>query len=286
MRIGHDVVVLLGKAGFWQRNSTEVQALATVALVILTGLYVAFTRKYVALTEKLTSKQDDAISAAREANDVARQSIAQQVESLIAARTANEVAREAIKQEQRFNEQEILHSRALYDETLKQRQDSQTPVCSVEFQWLGLHRRDGGGQMGTVTRDEFWKTDYDCPVSATITNHGPGPAQFWFDQVSTGQCRQARGTEPQADHLVIPENERLAFIWSLRGRGIDFATGWSGTVCELVIITTSLIVRVYDRHYWKFELSVPQNVDPLTMDHITVEYDSVATVDRHYPQDS
>ena len=149
--------------GWWARNGVEVQGFATLALIVVTIVYVALTRSMAAAAKTQAATAEKQLAHMRGAAEAEQ----------LATRRAQE------------------HAESVALEAIRDRLSAMTPVVIVE---VGLNHfgPQEGTSGGVVSEAEFSETTYELGVSFRCSNHGPGP---------TGRDRTARlvkWTEMQA----------------------------------------------------------------------------------------
>lgn len=225
---------------------------------------------------------------------VATATLAYVVVTWLTLRTLREqaaIAREDVQAAIEAAAKEHEVSERLYNETLKTRQDAQSPVCTVEFQWHDnlqpVDHKSPYSTAGGTSRDEFWSAQWYWYSAVSVVNHGPGPALVTVPPPATHGRYWEMGlifSQPVKSPFVVQEGTHMQFLYTLVSPGKDWAVDYDGKEIWLHVETRSLVTAVSDEHSWSFVPHVAED-DPLTEQSFGVEARLVADQRRTYPQD-
>lgn len=139
-------------AGWWDRNAVAVQAMATVVLIVVTGVYVLLTRKIaIAAGEQTKSAMDQADAAKDQAVAAAQQA---------SAATA-----------------QVDKAHAVLVESARANLSALTSVATVLFKGSPIAQADGTS-IGNVRLDQFDRMDIKVEVRFVVRNDGEYPTLF------------------------------------------------------------------------------------------------------------
>lgn len=225
---------------------------------------------------------------------VATATLAYVVVTWLTLRTLREqaaIAREDVQAAIEAAAKEHEVSERLYNETLKTRQDAQTPACTVEFLWYDnlepVDHKSTYSTAGGQSRDEFWNAQWYWYSALSVVNHGPGPALVTVPPPAThGRCWDMGliFSRPVRSPFVVQEGTGGEFLYALVGTGKDWAVDYEGEEIRLHVETRSLVTAVSDEHSWSFVPHLAED-DPLTEKSFRVEARLVADQRRTYPQE-
>jgi hypothetical protein len=235
--------------GWWVRNGIEIQGLATVALIVVTIVYVAMTRSIAA-----AANAQAAIAA----------------DQLAHMRTASEAEQLATRRAQEHAERVGL-------EALRDRLSAMTPVVIVEvgFNHFGPQEGTSGG---VVSGSEFSETTYQLGVSFRCSNHGPGPALVEIEHPEIGEVEANRGPR------VVPHGGETTFVWTHRTQGAEWLAGLNEELPTPEVHSGTPLTRVVDVHTWVGYLTLKQADGSVWTNQAALSRPGVAAQERRFPQ--
>jgi hypothetical protein len=259
-----DFVHLVASVGWWSRNGTEVQGLATVLLVCIPGYYARSTAKLI------RSGRDQA-EAARDQVSAAREQIAVMEADVQASRDGAREARQ--------------HSDRAYEEAVRTRLSAGTPTVTIEPQFAGLTSTDGHG-IGSIPMSEFTSGVWTVHINFRVHNHGPGPSLVLVVWAS-GQ--QGEFANAQKASVLVPAGLDITVPWSLTTPGSSWKRTSSGAslgVGGFAFESRSPLTRVVDRHDWSqpFIVVAPGDVEHVEGNSPHMSPADVAAQVREFPE--
>lgn len=249
-------------AGWWIRNSAQLQVLTTVALSLITAAYVVLTNRIAkSAAEQAKAAAEQAKSAAEQATAATEQATASNRQAE-AANRQSEVAREQLNE-----------SHNVLVESVRARLSSETPLATVVFNGSPM-RSPNDGSLGNISLEEFERSRVQVTVKFIVRNDGKSPTLVTAlpSEVPDSELLEpADWVRTTRDRVLMPGGEPEHLVFRMIGAGEVFRRwGDEHRRVTFEFETKSPLTGVTDRHSWVGtfpEIQVLRTGDGTIFDH-------------------
>ncbi len=234
-------VVTLSHPGWWARNGAELQALTTIALIVVTAVYVALTRGILRAQRRSTDASEIQSAAAQEQVVTARK----ELEHMQAALAVDQATVKAAQN----------HAERVFLEAVRSRLSAASPtvMATVAVNTFGLQ---SGMGAGTMTLDAFARETFFLSLDCRFFNEGPGPAIAEINPAPANNPFEA-----EAGQVVVRANSDTTTHLKLIAQGSNLLKLQQYGMPPLHFTTSSPLTRVADHHTWIGTISFPVEGD-------------------------